>query len=280
MTRSPVARNNMRNAVREFFVPPIFPDDEDKTRSAAIVNTIGSSAIATLLILLVIRIFQGRDVNLFEVNLILITTTITIAFVLYISRKGFVKTASLLLVGTIWFGLSYLTWIADGIRDVAFFGYFIPILLAGLLLGWRGAIGFMMLSILSGWALAYAEATQIFTPTLDQPLSFARDMTGIFILTGILIYLMINNLQDALDRSRSTSRQLSVSNTELNELRVDLEQRVEARTSELRKRATQLEAVSSVARAIASVQDINTLLPDIAKLVSQQFGFYHVGIFL
>lgn len=270
----------MRNAVREFFAPPIFPDDEDKTRSAAIVNTIGSSAIATLLILLVLRIFQGSDVNLLEVNLILITTTITIALVLYISRKGFVKTASLLLVGTIWLGLSYLTWIADGIRDVAFFGYFIPILLAGLLLGWRGAIGFMMLSILSGWALAYAEATQIFIPTLDQPLSFARDMTGIFILTGILIYLMINNLQDALDRSRSTSRQLSVSNTELNELRVDLEQRVEARTSELRKRATQLEAVSSVARTITLVQDINTLLPDIAKLVSQQFGFYHVGIFL
>ena len=270
----------MQNAFRKLLAPPIFPEDEDKTRSAAILNAIGWSIIAILVTLLVIRIIQGRDINLVEVNLILTAITITIAFILYSSRKGYVKTASLLLVATVWTGLSYLTWVADGIRDVAFFGYFIPILMAGLLLGWRGAIGFIVLSILSGWALAYAEATRMFIPTLDQPLSFARDMTAILVLTGILIYLTINNLQEALHTSRSTTRQLSVSNSELNELRVDLEQRVEERTSELKKRTAQLEAVSSVARTIASVQAINTLLPDISELVSQQFGFYHVGIFL
>ena len=59
-----------------------------------------------------------------------------------------------------------------------------------------------------------------------------------------------------------------------------IEQRVQERTSQLNKRASQLEAVSSVARTIASVQDLNTLLPTITRLVSQYFGFYHVGIFL
>jgi GAF domain-containing protein len=115
---------------------------------------------------------------------------------------------------------------------------------------------------------------------LDEPLNFARDMTGVLVLTGFLIFLTIDNLQRALNISRSNAQKLSASNKELSELRVALEQRVEERTSELRKRASQLEAVSSVARTIASVQDINTLLPDITKLVSQQFGFYHVGIFL
>jgi len=270
----------MQNTSPGFFAPPVFPDDNDRTRSAAILNTVGWSTITILLILLAIRIVQGQDTNLIEVNLILTAIIITIAFILYISRQGYVRTASLLFVITVWIGLSYLTWVADGIRDVAFFGYFIPITMAGLLLGWQGAIGFTVISILSGWVLAYAEATQTFFPTLDQPLNFARDMTGIFILTGILIYLTINNLQHALNRSRSTAYQLSVSNTELNELRVELEQRVETRTSELAKRAMQLEAVSKVARTIASVQDINALLPEITKLVSQQFGFYHVGIFL
>jgi GAF domain-containing protein len=230
--------------------------------------------------LLAIRIIQGEDTNLVKVNLILTAIIITITFMLYISRQGYVKTASLLFVITVWIGLSYLTWVADGIRDVAFFGYFIPIVMAGLLLGWQGAIGFTVISILSGWVLAYAETTQMFVPTLDQPLSFARDMTGIFILTGILIYLTIHNLQDALNRSLSIADQLSISNRELNELRVDLEHRVETRTSELAKRAVQLEAVSRVARTIASVQDINALLPDITELVSQQFDFYHVAIFL
>jgi GAF domain-containing protein len=270
----------MQNTFRGLLAPPVFPEDDDRTRSAATLNTIGWSTIAILVMILTIRIIQGQDTNLVEVNLILTAIMITIAIMLYISRQGYVKTASLLFVISVWIGLSYLTWVADGIRDVAFFGYFIPIIMAGLLLGWQGAISFAVLSILSGWVLAYAETTRMFAPTLDQPLSFARDMTGIFILTGILIYLTINNLQDALNRSLSTAHQLSVSNKELNELRVDLEKRVEARTSELEKRARQLEAVSRVARTIASVQDINTLLPDITRLVSQQFGFYHVGIFL
>lgn len=270
----------MQNTFQKFLAPPVFPEDEDKTRLAAILNTIGWSIITIVMILLVIRSLQRQDVNLAEVNLILAIIVAMIAIMLYIARRGYVKIASLLLVTIVWVGLSYLTWVADGIRDVAFFGYFIPIVMAALLLGWQGAIGFIVVSILSGWALAYAQSTQMFTPTLDQPLHFARDMTGVFILTGVLIYLTINSLQNALKRSQSVTHQLSVANRELNELRVDLEQHVETRTAELKKRATQLEAVSSVARTIASLQDIDELLPNITKLVSQQFGFYHVAIFL
>jgi len=258
----------------------MFPTDEDRTRSAAILNAMGWSLIIVLILILAIRSIQGGDVNLAEVNLILLAVTAITAITLFISRKGYVRIASLILIATTWIGLSYVAWLADGIRDVAFFAYTIPILMAGLLLGWQGAAGFTVLSILSGWALAYAQATQIFLPTLDEPLNFARDMTAVLVLTGILIFLTINRLQSALNKSRSSARELSLSNKELNDLRLDLEERVEARTAELQKRAGQLEAVSSVARTIASVQDISTLLPDITKLVSRQFGFYHVGIFL
>src|SRR4030095_16816501 len=55
----------------------------------------------------------------------------------------------------------------------------------------------------------------------------------------------------------------------------NLEQRVQERTNALEKRASQLETVSSVARAIASEQDVDTLLSSITKLVSERFGFYH-----
>jgi GAF domain-containing protein len=270
----------MQNAFRKFFASPVFSEDEDKTRSAAILNILGWSTMFIVVTILIIRIIEGRDINLVEVNLALTLIVIAIALMLFLSRQGYIRTAGLLFVTTIWMGLSYLTWIADGIRDVAFFGYSIPILMAGLLLGWQGALSFTILSIFSGWALAYAETYQLFFPTLDEPLNFARDMTGVFALVGIIIYLTITNLQTALKKSRSVAQELSLSNQELNELRVDLEKRVEERTSELKKRATQLEAVSSVARTIASVQEIDTLLPAITRLVSQQFGFYHVGIFL
>ncbi|HLO13517.1 MAG TPA: GAF domain-containing protein, partial [Anaerolineales bacterium] len=270
----------MHKALRKFFAPPVFPEEDQRTRSAAIINTIGWSTMFTVGVLLVIRMVQGKDPNLVEVNLVVTMVILALALLLYLNHQGYVRAASLLLIGTVWIGLSYITWLADGIRDVAFFGYSIPILMAGLLIGWQGAIAVTVASILSGWMLAYAETNQLLTPSLDTPLHFARDMTGIFALISVLIYLTVSSLQKALRKSQTVAQELALSNQELNQLRVDLEQRVEERTSDLKRRASQLEAVSSVARTIASIQDIDSLLPAITQLISQQFGFYHVGIFL
>jgi GAF domain-containing protein len=272
--------NNMHIDFRKIFAPPVFPEDEDKSRSAAILNTIGWSSLLMVVGILLVRIIQANDVNFTEVNWILAATVVVIAFILLLAHHGYVRTASVLFVITLWTALSYIASAADGIRDIAFFAYTVPILVAGLLVGWQGAAVLTFASILAGWAFAYAEAFQLFTPTLDTPLNFARDMTVVLLLIGILIYLMITSLVNSLARSRSVTAELSTSNRELNELRTNLQNQVETRTAELKTRASQLEAVSSVARAIASVQDLDTLLPAITKLVSEQFGFYHVGIFL
>ena len=263
----------------KLFAPPVFPDDDDKSRAAAILNTIGWSSLLTVLVILILRTIQANDANLGEVNWILAATIVAIASVLFLAHRGYVRAGSYLFVVTLWSALSYIAWAADGIRDIAFFAYTIPILIAALLIGWQGAAILTIVSVFAGWAFAYAETIQLFAPTLDAPLNFARDLTGVFILIDVLIYLMITSLQSSLSKSRSVAKELSSSNQELTELRADLQKQVEERTSELKKRASQLEAVSSVARAIASVQDLDTLLPVITKLVSQQFAFYHVGIF-
>jgi GAF domain-containing protein/HAMP domain-containing protein len=46
------------------------------------------------------------------------------------------------------------------------------------------------------------------------------------------------------------------------------------------KRAAQFQAISDVSRATASVRKLKELLPRIVVVVSEQFGFYHTGIFL
>ncbi len=73
----------------------------------------------------------------------------------------------------------------------------------------------------------------------------------------------------------------------LNELIDSLEDRVKARTKELEatsiqttRRAAQLQTIAQVAQSIAAIQDFDQLLPDITKLISEQFGYYHAGIFL
>lgn len=55
---------------------------------------------------------------------------------------------------------------------------------------------------------------------------------------------------------------------------------LETNTREMERRATQLRAVAQVARAISSIQNLQDLLPNIASVISREFGFYHVGIFL
>jgi len=67
---------------------------------------------------------------------------------------------------------------------------------------------------------------------------------------------------------------------QLQDILSGLEQRVEERTRALEGRTSQLEAIADVARSVASIQELDRLLPAITRLVSERFGFYHVGIFL
>lgn len=66
----------------------------------------------------------------------------------------------------------------------------------------------------------------------------------------------------------------------LSDLINDLEQRVDARTADIERKTDQLRAASFIARQTAEVHDLASLLDIVVRLVSDQFGFYHTGIFL
>ncbi len=78
--------------------------------------------------------------------------------------------------------------------------------------------------------------------------------------------------------------------TTIDERTADLEQRglelvqrsadLELANQRSERRASQLLAVSTVANAIATVQNLDDLLPLITRTISEKFGFYHTGIFL
>ena len=74
---------------------------------------------------------------------------------------------------------------------------------------------------------------------------------------------------------------------QVNNMNKMLEQRIGDRTAELEKanqqtahRAAQLQAIMQLSETIAQVQDLNKLFPAVTRLISERFGFYHVGIFL
>jgi GAF domain-containing protein len=59
-----------------------------------------------------------------------------------------------------------------------------------------------------------------------------------------------------------------------------LEQRVAERTQALERRAIQLQAAADVGSTAARLRDLGELLRQATRLISQRFGYYHVGIFL
>jgi signal transduction histidine kinase/CheY-like chemotaxis protein len=96
-----------------------------------------------------------------------------------------------------------------------------------------------------------------------------------------------DEIQDLAEAFNQMAANLKASQTELEQWGRELETKVEARTRELadasskmQRRAIQLEASAEVARAIASVRDLDVLLGQVTRFISERFGWYHVGVFL
>jgi len=89
------------------------------------------------------------------------------------------------------------------------------------------------------------------------------------------------------DESGTLAKAFNAMTTQLGETLAGLEQTVEERTSELslvsqsnERRAKQFQAIAHVARTISSTLDFDNLLTQITTVISREFGFYHVGVFL
>jgi GAF domain-containing protein/HAMP domain-containing protein len=59
-----------------------------------------------------------------------------------------------------------------------------------------------------------------------------------------------------------------------------LEQRIQERTADLQKNNVQLETIADVAREIAIIRNMDTLLNVSVNLIQERLKYYHVGIFL
>ncbi|HTX89900.1 MAG TPA: GAF domain-containing protein [Anaerolineales bacterium] len=137
-------------------------------------------------------------------------------------------------------------------------------------------IGNMTVSII---LLGYS---MVIRPLADAAI-IGQGIGAIIAFGGVL--LIVVTYRNNVERYRLD--ELKKTNTELNDIRQNLENRVEERTNDLnqatddaRRRSSQLEAVSKVATTIAQVEDINELLPTITRQISEHLGLYHVGIFL
>jgi GAF domain-containing protein len=109
------------------------------------------------------------------------------------------------------------------------------------------------------------------------PLIDSARLTAILLIVAIIIAIGLHTFQDQLAETQRAAQQTMDT---LRQERSSLEARVDERTSGLARKTEQLRATSYIARKTAEVQDLATLLDTVTHLVTDQFGFYHTGIFL
>ena len=85
---------------------------------------------------------------------------------------------------------------------------------------------------------------------------------------------------DRQDEIGELSITLSLMTSQLLETTETLEDLVAERTKILDRRAKYLETNAQISRAIATIYNIDNLLNTVVHLISDNFGFYHAGIFL
>jgi GAF domain-containing protein len=273
----------MLEQVRQFFVPPVFPQDEDKTRKARYAHVIASGLLVVALMYEgVVRSSVGlAGLSTFE--LILIGFALACIAGIWLLKRGHVRLISLLLVALIWFISNGFAAASYGAKDASYLINFAVVLMAGLLLGWQGSLTITLASVISGFALAYAEENGLIKVSSYPVPLFVRDVTFVFILNGVFIFLLITGLENALKKSRSHLKELESANRSLNTTQTELEIRTTdllTANSQLENRTRKLHAVADVTRAATALRNFDDLLSSITGIISNELGYSHVAIFL
>ena len=263
--------------IKHLLTPPVFEDDKAKTNNAWLLHYSVLIIIASAILYPLTSALAGHFIAV-EVR-ILAMIMIAVSIGLYIlMRFGRIQQTAIIL-GFVWWAIFLLgSYSFGGLHDTAITGFFFLIILTGSVAGRRALLGFSSLAVLSLTGIYFAEQLEIITPKIDIP-SNISDLILPVMLIGISTFILritIDFLTNAHNQAQRNADQLEEANTKLLESRNALADR----TQELERRTRYLEATSEVARDVASELDPEILMRRIVILVTEQFNFYHTGLFL
>ena len=222
----------MLDGLKQRIAPPVYEDEIINGR-ARLLNIILLSLIGLLTFLYFVRLITGTAQVTSDNSLILAGTIVILLGIYLMTRHRYIQFGIHALVSAGWLIVTMFTWNADGVIDSTFMAYLIVILVASLLSGWRLAMMFIGLTIASGWTIVYVESVGLRAVSVPDPSAeIMMDYSFILIISGVMTYLFVNNLQNALHHAQK-------SNQELHTLSQELEMKVLARTQALEESIAQ-----------------------------------------
>ena len=152
------------------------------------------------------------------------------------------------------YGLGTFLIIKAGVHDEALLLYPLALSLAGLLLGRSGIIVFGVLTVLTTTFVALAQVS------VGPNLPTAVVLVSITSLLGVMMYVLVNTLQDNYEKMHIDQQLLSEANRELERSHGSLESQVKERTQAAEAARLEAEAARSAAEAARNSLEIQVWL--------------------
>jgi GAF domain-containing protein len=259
------------NKFLRFFAPPVFEGNKEQTQSAKLLYQIIRLIWVLPILLLTIGILGGRA----EVMPPAIVISILLLILMALSQIGWVRLASTFLTAMIILLIGYADFQNAGNIQPSTLMFAVAIIMSGLLLGRRAPLVTAILILVSHTIIVYFQMQGLIKLSSPPAVGFENIIiTGILILIiGSLFQFAVARLQTALDQARENERELQISNRELDESRLSLEQRVADRTRNL-------ELAAEVGRSVSQVRALDAMLKDACDLILKEFKLYYVQIYL
>jgi len=250
--------------IRQFFAHPIF-EDEEKTRSAELINTL----LVSISLLFVFGLIGIASISNFRSVLIILLT----AFILIMQglrvplKRGYVRAVSIIFVTTFTIVVISALSVSGTVRIPAVSMFILVSVIAGLTLGQQAAYISTVINIIAVSIMIWAEDNSLLPQMIEQ--SNLQQILG-FILSSVLTVILLNQ---ALRRIRVALELAKSKQIELSDLNRELEQQVADRTRAL-------ETSTDISRRLSTILDQQQLVREVVEQLQNSFGYYHVHIYL
>lgn len=263
----------MWNRIKQFLASPIFAGDEDKTRTAALLNPLLLSMFVVVILGAVATAFVffqklGGSIVVGLLFLVMLAAK-------FLLQRGQVRPAGIVFVAGVWLPVSAVMVLAAGHHLIGV-TYVALTVVAGLVIGRRAALTLAIVSSLFYLGIVIVDAFGVVLPVLfpDRLMSNWVVFSLALALTVVPLNLALQSLNVALDQARRST-------LEAEQQRRQVESLAEARALDLTRRTGYLNAITQVAAEIAAAgRDLQDLLQRAVAVIGRQFEFYHTAVFL
>ena len=203
-------KNKMRTTFMRWFQAPVFPEDEDKTRSALLLNVVLNTFMIAVPVIIAGSILGGNVPRLERIIIILTLTWLTILGTRLAMLAGRVALAGTLTVIIIFIATTLAVYNLGTIRAPATSFYILTIVMSGLVISRRAIIWMEGICTITVITLLIAERNGLLPqPTLTVTIAQGVTFTVAFAIISILLYLAVKSIDGALARVRQelTERQ-------------------------------------------------------------------------